>query len=135
VVIETGSVRGGVPIVSRAASVSDDAGIGYTITAEAPEGQWDASVATLEEIVASARFEGGGGGGAGAAFLILLLVLAIGGGAVAALIVLRRRKAAVTVPSQDAAADAVPADWYPDPSGRARLRYWDGIAWTDHTAE
>src|SRR5262249_27396838 len=22
------------------------------------------------------------------------------------------------------------ADWYPDPSGRYRLRYWDGRAWT-----
>jgi hypothetical protein len=27
-----------------------------------------------------------------------------------------------------------PADWYPDPTGEARLRYWDGTAWTDHTA-
>lgn len=26
------------------------------------------------------------------------------------------------------------ADWYPDPKGEARLRYWDGTAWTDHTA-
>ena len=25
-----------------------------------------------------------------------------------------------------------PADWYPDPSGAAQLRYWDGAAWTDH---
>jgi hypothetical protein len=30
---------------------------------------------------------------------------------------------------------AVPADWYPDPHGQARLRYWDGAAWTDHTAD
>ncbi len=28
-----------------------------------------------------------------------------------------------------------PADWYPDPQGRARLRYWDGRTWTEHTAE
>ena len=28
-----------------------------------------------------------------------------------------------------------PADWYPDPTGAARLRYWDGAEWTDHTAE
>jgi hypothetical protein len=28
---------------------------------------------------------------------------------------------------------AAPADWYPDPKGEARLRYWDGAAWTDHT--
>lgn len=28
-----------------------------------------------------------------------------------------------------------PADWYPDPYKVARLRYFDGIAWTGHTAE
>jgi hypothetical protein len=28
-----------------------------------------------------------------------------------------------------------PAGWYPDPQGRARVRYWDGSAWTDHTAD
>jgi uncharacterized RDD family membrane protein YckC len=28
-----------------------------------------------------------------------------------------------------------PANWYPDPSGQARLRYWDGARWTDHTAQ
>jgi hypothetical protein len=28
---------------------------------------------------------------------------------------------------------AVPAGWYPDPSGQG-LRYWDGAAWTAHTA-
>ena len=27
-----------------------------------------------------------------------------------------------------------PADWYPDPNGRAELRYWDGTAWTDHVS-
>jgi len=27
-----------------------------------------------------------------------------------------------------------PADWYPDPSGRNELRYWNGSAWTDHAA-
>ena len=26
------------------------------------------------------------------------------------------------------------ANWYDDPRGEARLRYWDGAAWTDHTA-
>jgi hypothetical protein len=27
-----------------------------------------------------------------------------------------------------------PAGWYPDPQGQARLRYWDGAAWTDQTS-
>jgi hypothetical protein len=27
-----------------------------------------------------------------------------------------------------------PADWYSDPRGVARLRYWDGNAWTEHVA-
>jgi RsiW-degrading membrane proteinase PrsW (M82 family) len=27
-----------------------------------------------------------------------------------------------------------PPNWYPDPSGRSRLRYWDGYAWTGHVA-
>jgi hypothetical protein len=27
------------------------------------------------------------------------------------------------------------ADWYPDPHGLARLRYWDGRAWTEHVAD
>ena len=27
-----------------------------------------------------------------------------------------------------------PADWYPDPENPAGLRYWDGIAWTEHRA-
>jgi hypothetical protein len=26
-------------------------------------------------------------------------------------------------------------DWYPDPQGQARLRYWDGSQWTDQTAD
>ena len=29
---------------------------------------------------------------------------------------------------------AVPAGWYPDPSGQFETRYWDGTAWTHHTA-
>ena len=28
-----------------------------------------------------------------------------------------------------------PANWYPDPAGQARLRYWDGASWTAHTAQ
>jgi hypothetical protein len=30
---------------------------------------------------------------------------------------------------------SMPADWYPDPHGEARLRYWDGSRWTEHTAQ
>jgi uncharacterized RDD family membrane protein YckC len=35
-------------------------------------------------------------------------------------------------PQQQPPAQA--ADWYPDPQGQARLRYWDGERWTDHTS-
>ena len=28
-----------------------------------------------------------------------------------------------------------PADWYPDPHGQHRLRYFDGASWTDHVAD
>jgi len=27
-----------------------------------------------------------------------------------------------------------PASWYPDPSKRFELRYWDGAEWTEHVA-
>ena len=29
---------------------------------------------------------------------------------------------------------AQPANWYPDPHGQARLRWWDGERWTEHTS-
>lgn len=29
-------------------------------------------------------------------------------------------------------ADAPPPGWYPDPTGGARLWWWDGLDWTDH---
>ena len=29
----------------------------------------------------------------------------------------------------------VTAGWYPDPSGRHQVRYWDGSSWTDHVAD
>jgi len=29
---------------------------------------------------------------------------------------------------------AVPAGWYPDPSGQPAQRYWDGAVWTGYTA-
>lgn len=31
--------------------------------------------------------------------------------------------------------DTPPAGWYPDPQDNTRQRYWDGNAWTEHTAE
>ncbi|MEA2443808.1 MAG: hypothetical protein QOJ12_1100 [Thermoleophilales bacterium] len=43
---------------------------------------------------------------------------------------------AAGVPDPGAAAAGGPkADWYPDPQGQARLRYWDGSQWTDQTAD
>src|SRR5689334_14330718 len=41
-------------------------------------------------------------------------------------------------PSQPAEPPPPPggtADWYPDPKGLKRLRYWDGTQWTDHVAD
>jgi hypothetical protein len=29
----------------------------------------------------------------------------------------------------------IPAGWYPDPSGQASFRWWDGRAWADYTRE
>jgi hypothetical protein len=45
--------------------------------------------------------------------------------------------AAQAAPAQQAApaGGAAKADWYPDPRGEKRLRYWDGSQWTDHTAD
>jgi hypothetical protein len=129
VAIETGAVRDGVPIVSRVIAVGGDAGSGYTLTQEAPEAQWDSSRAQLDEVLASVRFVGEGGGGATVAFLAILMAL---GGATVTVVLLRRRGRAV-VPALSH--EGIPADWYPDPSGEARLRYWDGTTWTDDTAE
>jgi uncharacterized RDD family membrane protein YckC len=37
--------------------------------------------------------------------------------------------------AQSAYAQQAPgAGWHPDPRGEARLRYWDGSQWTDHTS-
>ena len=33
-----------------------------------------------------------------------------------------------------ASSAAAPAAWYPDPSKRFELRYWDGSEWTEHVA-
>jgi len=37
----------------------------------------------------------------------------------------------VTVPNLRG---VTPANWYPDPTQRHQLRYWDGNAWTDHVS-
>jgi hypothetical protein len=29
---------------------------------------------------------------------------------------------------------STPAGWYPDPSGRFEMRYWDGTSWTEHVS-
>jgi uncharacterized RDD family membrane protein YckC len=42
---------------------------------------------------------------------------------------------AVVPAGAPAAAASPPPDWYPDPKGESRLRYWDGSGWTDHTAD
>jgi Protein of unknown function (DUF2510) len=34
-----------------------------------------------------------------------------------------------------ASAAVAPPAWYPDPYRQARLRYWDGARWTEHTAD
>jgi len=32
-------------------------------------------------------------------------------------------------------AKVIPAGWYDDPADRRLVRWWNGIAWTEHTAE
>jgi len=40
-----------------------------------------------------------------------------------------------TTSTASSVGDAVaPAAWYPDPSGRYELRYWNGSAWTEHVS-
>jgi hypothetical protein len=46
-----------------------------------------------------------------------------------------RPEAAAPPAQPPAGGPGQPAGWYPDPQGRARVRYWDGQAWTDHTAD
>lgn len=42
---------------------------------------------------------------------------------------------ATTGTTSSSVGDAVaPAAWYPDPSGRYELRYWNGSAWTEHVS-
>ncbi|MBU6241920.1 MAG: DUF2510 domain-containing protein [Acidobacteria bacterium] len=43
--------------------------------------------------------------------------------------------ATVATSTASSVGDAVaPAAWYPDPSGRYELRYWNGSAWTEHVS-
>ncbi len=45
------------------------------------------------------------------------------------------RPATPAAPGRTRGGDPLPAPgWYADPSGRTRLRWWDGARWTDHTA-
>lgn len=61
-----------------------------------------------------------------------------GGGAPTAAQPQQAAAPAAAAPAQQAApasGGAAKADWYPDPRGEKRLRYWDGSQWTDHTAD
>ena len=40
-----------------------------------------------------------------------------------------------TQPAPPPPSELPPANWYPDPKGEKRLRYWDGQQWTDHVAD
>ena len=43
--------------------------------------------------------------------------------------------ASTTASTTSSVGDATaPAAWYPDPSGRFELRYWNGSAWTEHVS-
>lgn len=57
-------------------------------------------------------------------------------GGIIILVTAVRRNRARRPPSDPAAGQAGQAQpgWYPDPSGQARQRWWDGQRWTDHTA-
>jgi hypothetical protein len=38
-------------------------------------------------------------------------------------------------PTGPPASSGPPANWYPDPRGERRVRYWDGGAWTEHVSD
>ena len=44
----------------------------------------------------------------------------------------RRQQLVAQLPTS--AEVSTPAGWHPDPYGKARLRWWDGHRWSDHTA-
>jgi hypothetical protein len=86
----------------------------------------DQSVPTSEE--------GGSGSGTVVFLLVGLLVLGIVGASIA---VMSAQRAPATRPAIAETATGVAADppgWYPDPTGEARMRYWDGIRWTESTS-
>jgi Protein of unknown function (DUF2510) len=58
-----------------------------------------------------------------------------GAGAAAAAPPAAAPAAAETPAGGDAPPPGGAADWYPDPRGEKRLRYWDGSQWTHHTAD
>jgi hypothetical protein len=41
---------------------------------------------------------------------------------------------AAATPAATASVPSTPAGWYPDPSGRYEMRYWDGDKWTEHVS-
>jgi Protein of unknown function (DUF2510) len=61
-----------------------------------------------------------------------------GTAAVAAAAVAAPAVVAAAAPTAPAVAPAAvvttPAGWYPDPSGRFEMRYWDGTAWSEHVS-
>ena len=44
-------------------------------------------------------------------------------------------RAGYAQPQAGYAQQAQGAGWHPDPHGQARLRYWDGSRWTEHTSQ
>lgn len=58
-----------------------------------------------------------------------------GGPATAAALGLQPTGAAARPAGGPAAAEAPPAAWHPDPTGRHELRWWDGAAWTAHVGD
>ena len=46
-----------------------------------------------------------------------------------------RRNHAARIAQSQTTSPLPSAQWYPDPLGERRLRYWDGWHWTDHTAD